>query len=109
MTPSQGEPPRGLVDRQWPHQLALRKELCTGQNYERPRAFCSDLRVYSLHPTVMEGDQHYLVFCFAEPEDAIQFKEAFNGIPFYPEDRRGKHGGDRPVMCDARPSAIRMI
>ena len=90
MSRPRGAPPQGLIDHDWPHQVALMVEQCTGKNYGPPHAFCRDLSVYSMKSTVSDGQQQYLVFCFAEPEDATKFKEAFGGIPFYPEDRVGK-------------------
>lgn len=103
MTRSRGEPPRGLIDRQWPYQVALPRDQCTGQNLERPHEFCRGLKVYSLHPAVNDGHQEYLVCCFAEPEDALQFKEAFSGISFYPEDRKGRNWKPPPGDIRRQP------
>lgn len=103
MSRSRGEPPRGLVDRLWPHQVALPTDQCTGKNYEPPHTFCRDLSIYHLHPTVNDGQETFMVFCFKEPEDAIMFKEAFRGIPLYPEDRKGRNW-KRPPADIRRPA-----
>jgi hypothetical protein len=50
----------------------------------------------------MHAGESYLVFCFADVEDALQFKEAFGGIAFYPEDRKVRNW-NRPRDDIRRP------
>ena len=103
MSRSRGEPPLGLIDNQWPHQVALPIDRCTGKNYEPPHAFCRSRNVYHLCGKVSDDDQQYLVFRFSEPADAALFRETFAGIPFYPEDRIGRRW-KRPPGDVRRPA-----
>jgi hypothetical protein len=87
--------PRGdisatAVDLGWPHQVALPVEQCTGKAFEAPNVFCRELSAYWRKSEVSDGNARFLVFCFREPQDAAMFKEAFEGIPLYPEDRKGR-------------------
>lgn len=76
------------IDRWWPYQVAVQAHLCTGKHDRAQRNFCRDLTLCSRVEFVTDGDgRAYRVFCFANPEDARQFREAFNGVPLYPEDR----------------------
>jgi hypothetical protein len=84
------------IDRGWPHQVAMPYDSCTGKNYDPPHSFIRGLSVCGRTHTVMHGDEKYLVFCFADVEDALQFKEAFGGIQFYPEDIKGRNWNRPP-------------
>ena len=91
MSRRKGELSPAGMDQGWPHQVAMPQELCTGKNYGPPHAFIRGLSACGRTHTVVHDAVKYLVFCFADVEDALQFKEAFNGIPFYPEDRKGQN------------------
>jgi hypothetical protein len=106
MSRRKGELSPVAMDRGWPHQVALPYDQCTGKNYNPPHAFIRGLSVCCRNHITMHEDEKYLVFCFADIEDALQFKEAFKGVLFYPEDRKGRNWnrppGDvrRPVKRD---------
>ena len=86
MSRRKGELSLRAIDAGWPHQVALPEHKCVGR-FEALRAFCSGLSLCSRGHSVRHDDISYQVFCFAEPEDAQSFREAFQGVPFYPEDR----------------------
>lgn len=90
MNRSRGALSQTGIDRGWPHQVALPIDRCTGKDFQAPNDLSRQLGGYSLHPEVADGDQRYLIFCFREPRDAAKFKEAFDAVPFYPEDRKGR-------------------
>jgi len=90
----------------WPHQVALPVERCTGKNFAAPNEFCRELTAYWRKSEVSDGDGRYLVFCFRQPEDAAMFRAAFDGIPFYPEDRKGR-SWKRPQGDIRRPAKPR--
>lgn len=102
MTRRKGELTPAGIDRGWPHQVAMPYEQCTGKNYEAPHAFCRGLSLCSRNHQVLHDGQQYLVFCFADLEDAVQLREAFGGFPFYPEDRKGRNW-NRPPGDKRRP------
>jgi hypothetical protein len=106
MSRSRGALSRTGVDLRWPHQVAMPIEQCTGKNYQAPYDFCRSLSIYSLHKQVTDGEQNYHVFQFREPEDALKFKEQFGGMPFYPEDLKGKMW-TRPPGDKRRPRKAR--
>ena len=102
MSRRKGELSPAGIDKGWPHQVAVPYDDCTGKNYGPPHAFIRGLSVCSRTHTVIDSGEKYFVFCFADVEDALQFKEAFSGIAFYPEDRRGQNW-NRPLGDVRRP------
>lgn len=90
MSRSRGDISNTHLNHDYPHQVALRYDLCTGKNYSDPQRFAKLLGAYWRQRHVSDGADSFLVFCFLEPEDAHQFKATFDGIPFYPEDLKGK-------------------
>lgn len=105
-----GELSPAAVDRGWPHQVAVPEQRCCGKYYDIHQTFCADLSLCDRGHTVGHDRILYRVFCFADPEHARRFREAFDGVPFYPEDRgRGLNWmrWDRPpgdVRRPARPT-----
>lgn len=106
MSRPRGELSRTHIDREWPHQIALPADRCTGKNFDVTNAFCRNLSVYWRRHGVTDGQQEFLVFCFKEPGDAAAFKAAFHGAPFYPEDRKGRKW-NRPAGDRRRPGKAR--
>ena len=76
-----GELSKHIIDRDWPHQVALPAYRCAGGNYVTIHLFCDDEGL-SLCP---RGHSFYRdgtdmnVFCFAEREHAERFRERFGG------------------------------
>ena len=87
MTRRRGELDSSGVDRDWPHQVAIQSHLCTGRQFNEHRDFCKNLSLCPRGHSVLDGDVSYRVFCFADADHAAKFKERFDGVPFYPEDR----------------------
>lgn len=104
MNRRKGELSPAAVDSGWPHQIAVPEDRCNGKNFDLHRAFCKKLSLCDRGHSVRHQDVSYRVFCFKEPEDAIMFKEAFDGVSFYPEDR-GK--GPRWMVWDRPPGDVR--
>jgi hypothetical protein len=73
MTYRKGELSATMIDRDWPHQVALPASQSAGGGYKAIHTFCKDLSVY----------------CFAEQEDADRFMQRFGGERFDPK-QRGK-------------------
>jgi hypothetical protein len=88
MSRPRGQPSATAIDHGWPHQVAMPIDRCTGANYEAPHTFLKGLSVHWQPHDVTDGRERYHVFCFSLPEDALQFKQAFGSVPFYPEDRK---------------------
>jgi hypothetical protein len=87
-----GELSAGEIDRSWPHQVALRSDMCRGTYYRTLHAFCRDLSLCSRGHSVYYEDEWWEVFCFAEEVHADAFRLRFGGERFNPKDRgRGRH------------------
>jgi hypothetical protein len=73
-----GEITRGDLRRRWPHHLALPVEKVLGlKNSELVRGVAASLSAAPLTYSLRRDGLRFIVFCFAEPEDA----EAFWGAP----------------------------
>ena len=82
-----GELSKGMVDRDWPHQVALRADCCTGHNYVTIRLFCEGLSLCTRGHSFRRDDIDMSVFCFAERAHALQFRDRFGGECIHPKDR----------------------
>jgi hypothetical protein len=75
------------MDRQWPHQVALRAAQCTGHNYVTIRLFCEGLSLSRRTHSFRRDDADMLVFCFAGRAHAEQFRDRFSGEFMDPQSR----------------------
>jgi hypothetical protein len=82
-----GELSKGMIDRQWPHQVALPACRCTGHNYVTIRLFCEGLSLCPLGHCFRRDTTDFNVFCFAQREDAQAFQVRFGGEFIDPKDR----------------------
>jgi hypothetical protein len=83
-----GELSPGQVDREYPHQIALHEDLCTGSpQYETVREFARRLTVSHRGHTFFRDDAWHNVFCFREKADAEAFHARFGGEWFDPSTR----------------------
>jgi hypothetical protein len=76
-----------MIDRDWPHQIALPAYRCTGGNYVTIRLFCENLSLCSRGHSFYRDGTDFNVFCFAEREHAEHFRERFGGEFIDPRDR----------------------
>jgi len=77
MSRRKGELTATLVDRGWPHQVALPEQACAGANCKVHADFCRDLSLCPRGKAVFHGDQWWRVFCFSDPLHADAFRERF--------------------------------
>jgi hypothetical protein len=82
-----GELSKGTIDRQWPHQVALRADFVAGRNFTLIHDFCRGLSLCSRGHSFRRGNRDYVVFCFADHTHADQFKDRFGGEIIDPKDR----------------------
>jgi len=84
----EGELSKAMMDRDWPHQVALPNFRCLGHNYLTIRFFCEALSVYPSTRSLLRDEVDTTVFCFAKREHAKQFHDRFGGEFVHPATRR---------------------
>ena len=82
-----GELSKAAIDRNWPHQVALRAEHCSGHDYVTIRLFCEGLSLCPRGHFFRRDNADMNVFCFAEREHAERFRERFGGEFISPKER----------------------
>jgi hypothetical protein len=86
---------RAVIERDFPHQVALQNDLCCDRNYSIIADFCRqhglDHRTRGVTAIFPCGREiAYRVHCFATPAAAEAFRLHFGGEPFDPARDRGK-------------------
>jgi hypothetical protein len=82
-----GELSKAMMDRQWPHQVALPAHRCLGHNYRTIWLFCEGLSLCPRTHSFRRDDTDVIVFCFAERAHAAVFCDRFGGETIDPKDR----------------------
>lgn len=82
-----GELSPAMIDRGWPHQVALPASACKDGGYKVVHEFCKDLSVCPRGHSVFHGSEWFNVYCFAEAADAEKFMQRFGGEKFDPTQR----------------------
>ena len=83
-----GELSAATVDREWPHQVAVRADTVKGKaNGEAVEAFCKHLSKSPRGHAVFHDSEWWVVFCFADAAHAESFRVRFDGVKFDPKDR----------------------
>ena len=77
MSRRKGELTRAGIDRQWPHQVALKAPL--GDLYPEMIAFCRERSAAPRHPGFWRDDADWVCFAFGTPADAENFQALFGG------------------------------
>jgi hypothetical protein len=81
-----GELSKGMIDRDWPHQVALPSPVVVArfkEINEAARRLSACPRTHAFR----RDDIDYVVYCFARPEEANAFLDQFGGELMRPEDR----------------------
>ena len=68
-----GELSKGTIDRQWPHQVAVPADSCTGANWVRIQEFCKGMSLCPRGHFFYRDTIGFNVYCFGEREHAEQF------------------------------------
>lgn len=90
-----GELHKGTIDRDWPHQVALRADVVSGANYPVIDAFCRNLSRCPRGHTFVRDGTYCVVACFAKKADADLFRDRFDGEIIDPKDRPRWPGSKR--------------
>ena len=90
-----GELSAAMIDRDWPHQVAIDAASSTGAVHVRILAFCKPLSLARRGHTFVENGRYVSVYCFAVPEHADAFMREFGGRIIDPKDRPRWPGGRR--------------
>jgi hypothetical protein len=76
----------GRIDRDFPHQVALTADTVQ-LHYWAIEDFCRGRSRAPRGHSVFHNDMWWHVSCFANADDAAEFRERFKGEPFNPDDR----------------------
>jgi hypothetical protein len=104
MTHRKGELSAGRIDREWPHQVAMRADQTMGKNHDIIHEFCRGLSLSSRGHTVRRGDIVYRVFCFADAAHAERFCESRRALR-----SEGSRSRQRVVPLAQEPSRPRRV
>ena len=81
-----GELSKGMIDRGWPHQVALPSAVVVAR-FKEIQASASRLGACLRTHAFRRDDVDHVVYCFAIEDDAKAFKALFGGELMGPEDR----------------------
>jgi hypothetical protein len=89
MSRRKGELSKSKIDREWPHQVALRADDCTGHNYRTIHYYilAEKLSHWSRGHHFNRDGVGFNVHCFADREHAERFSGRFGGEIINPKDR----------------------
>jgi len=74
-----GELSKAMMDRDWPHQVALPAMRCHGHNYITICLFCEPLSLCPRTHSFRRDDHDLMVFCFATRDHGEKFRDRFGG------------------------------
>ena len=75
---------KAQIDRDFPYQIAVPADRCTGANREKQMRFCADLSLAPRFHRVSRDGVAYKLFRFADPQHAQAFQAVFGGQKFSP-------------------------
>jgi hypothetical protein len=79
MTRARGQPPRTLLDREYPHQILVLVENVGGKTLDKVSDFHAKLGITTKSRSVRTDDAWYSLYCFADREHAKLFQAMFGG------------------------------
>jgi hypothetical protein len=82
MTRARGQPPRTLLDREYPHQILVLAENVGGKTLDKVSDFHAKLGITRKSRAVRKDDAWYSLYCFADREHAKLFQAMFGGELF---------------------------
>jgi hypothetical protein len=88
MTRRKGEYSKSRLDREFPHQVIVSADRCTGANSAVIESLCKTLTLGPRHHSVFHQDRWHLVYCFADAAHADHLRQTFGGETFDPKARK---------------------
>jgi len=93
---SRSKPSATVIDREWPHQIALPDELCCDPNFKMIGQWFADSGVGQMTRQVtavwsQTRQETWRLYCFRKESDANAFQAHFGGVRFDP--KRDRHKG----------------
>ena len=82
-----GELSKGMIDHDWPHQVAIPADRCTGRNWDLIREFCKGLSLCPRGHFFYRDVIGFNVYCFADRQHADRFCTRFDGESIDSKDR----------------------
>ncbi|RUX96597.1 MULTISPECIES: hypothetical protein [unclassified Mesorhizobium] len=94
---SRATPAPSVIDRDWPHQVALPDDICTDRNFTMIAKFCQDRRLtfQTRHVQAIWTNgkyENYRLHCFSDDAAARAFRDHFDGVTFEP--KRDRENGN---------------
>lgn len=91
-----------VIDKGWPHQIALPQDRVSGRPFNGILQFCSILSIAPRGRSFVRDDEWYVVFCFADKEDADLFQRRYGGVPFDGKAEAARQKLERKVFKSMR-------
>lgn len=79
MSRARGQPPRRLIDRQYPHQVLLPAENVGGKNLDLVIIFHAQIDAPIQSRSIYKEDRWYALYSFSDPQHAKSFQALFGG------------------------------
>jgi hypothetical protein len=81
-----GELSKEMIDRDWPHQVALPSPVVVDR-FKEVQETCHRLGACPRTHAFRRDDRDHVVYCFAGPDQAKMFQAQFGGDTMGPKDR----------------------
>jgi hypothetical protein len=108
MSRSRGEPPAGLIDREYPFQVALLA--CeVSWRFDNVMFLSQKLGCWRLNHTLFVDDERFIVYCFPQRDSAECFLKAFDGEWITPTDRKKETWRSKNVRVRVGRDAFQAI
>jgi len=79
---TQDQSPRAKLNSEYPHQVLVQSASVRGQTFNRVLAFHDQAGAPIKNSTARKDEKWYLLYCFAERENAVAFQSNFGGELF---------------------------
>jgi hypothetical protein len=104
-----GQPPRTLLDREYPHQILVLAENVGGKTFDKVSDFHAKLGITRKSRSVRKYDAWYSLYYFADREHAKLFQAMFGGEPLIPGTCPRIRGAPLRMNVSWRGDTVRVV